>query len=57
MMRRRIAAILACTALLLTRGVAYADDPQPTDWPSIEAPASGDSTDPQPVDWPAPEPL
>ena len=57
MMRRRIAAVLACTALLLTHGVAYADDPEPTDWPSIEVPASGGSTDPQPIDWPAPEPL
>jgi hypothetical protein len=56
-MRRRAAAVLACAALLLSRGVAYADDPEPPDWPTIEAPAGGGSTDPQPIDWPAPEPL
>jgi hypothetical protein len=56
--RRGLATALACAALLLPRGVAYADDPEPTDWPQVEAPTGGGGeSDPQPVEWPAPEPL
>lgn len=57
---RRAAAVLACVTLLVTHGVAYAadDDPEPTDWPSVQSPrGTGDSSDPEPVDWPEPEPL
>lgn len=52
-------AVASCLVLLCTQGVAYADDPEPTNWPSVERPSTGGGTssDPEPVNWPAPEPL
>ena len=56
---RATGAVATCLVLLSAQGVAHADDPEPTNWPTVERPATGGgtSTDPEPVKWPSPEPL
>jgi hypothetical protein len=57
-MRRTATALLSAVLLLLPSLVAYADDPDPVEWPSVDQPSAGSGgTDPQPAEWPAPEPL
>lgn len=56
---RGAGAIATCLVLLCAQGVARADDPEPTSWPTVERPATGGGTssDPEPVNWPSPENL
>ena len=54
----RIATALVAIGMLLAPSRALADgvEPEPVDWPMVEAPSSGGQTvEPQPVEWPAPE--
>lgn len=57
-MLRAAGAIVAGVVLLTASGVAHAEDPEPTNWPTIDRPATGggSSSDPEPVNWPSPEP-
>jgi hypothetical protein len=50
-------ALLAVGVLLApTQALAEGVEPQPVDWPTVEAPTSGGQTlEPQPVEWPGPE--
>jgi hypothetical protein len=50
-------ALLAVGVLLApTQALAEGNEPQPVNWPTVEAPNSkGQAVEPQPVDWPAPE--
>jgi hypothetical protein len=59
-MRRaaRITGALLAVGVLLapTQALAEGIEPQPVDWPTVEAPSSqGQPLEPQPVEWPAPE--
>lgn len=58
-MTLRRTAVIGLSAVVLTFPslVAYADDPEPTDWPQVEQVSGGGSADPQPLDWPVPEQL
>lgn len=57
MNRRRMITLTTAVALLagmpLTAGAD--DDPQPIDWPRVEAPGTDGRSDPEPVDWPRPQ--
>ena len=62
-MRARLArgagVIATCLVLVCAQGVAHADDPEPTNWPTVDRPATGGGTssDPEPVKWPSPKNL
>jgi hypothetical protein len=54
---RRVVTLVASLALLVAAPVVAraADDPEPVDWPTVQAPNTDAKSDPEPIDWPRPQ--